>query len=152
MRQILIRILVTTLLVLSLILLVVFNIGYFIGGPIVLDKVTDQNIMQNMSRKNSKSNCELISRFADDDIYYVAKCNDDYIFYNDDATVLAVRAVNTLNITTATEMYEAFYDLSDAEIKLGYYDEHPIYVFSNEKLELLINIDNLEVLRYYQKG
>jgi len=131
---------------------VAFNVGYFLGGPMVLAKITDQNIMNNMEKSNNRSNCELISRFADEDIYYVAKCDNDYIFYNDDAIVLAIRAVSNLNITATTEMYEAFYDLKDAEIKLGYYDEHPVYVFSNKKLELLINIDNLEVLRYYQKG
>jgi len=152
MRQILIKILITTLLVLTLIFLVIFNIGYFISGPMILAKITDQNIMTNMEHKSNKSDCELISRFVDNDIYYTAKCNDDYVFYNDNADVLAIRAINTLNITTTTKMYDPIYDLSDVQIKLGYYKDHPVYVFDNEKLELLISIDNLEVLRYYQKG
>ncbi|MEA5026348.1 MAG: hypothetical protein VB012_01675 [Erysipelotrichaceae bacterium] len=152
MRQLLIKTLVTILLVITLILLVMFNISYFIGGPMLLNRLADQQIMQNMERKEKKTSCALVSRFADDEVYYVALCDNYYIFYNNDPTVLAERHQDTLNVAKVIDLYANIYDLADATPSLGYYHKKPVYVLDSDQFELLIDYDSYEVLRYYQKG
>ncbi|MDD2591207.1 MAG: hypothetical protein PHG99_01485 [Erysipelotrichaceae bacterium] len=152
MNKIVLKIFITLLLLLTLIFIIVFNISYFFGTPTLLDKVFDQQVIDIMEEKSQKSGCNLISRFADDKIYYVALCDDEYVYFDKVGNLMAVRAIDTLDLEQLLSIYVISYDLNDPSVKLGYYHDTPVYVLEDDKFELIINYDDMSLMRNYQRS
>ncbi len=152
MNKVLIKFLMSILLILMIVSIVIFNISYFIGSPIVIYRLNDQKALETMSKSNNLSDCVLISRFADDQVYYVAQCQNTYHYFDTTGKLLASRLVSSLNIEHIVTLYQSEYQFNTSDIKLGYYKERPIYLIKTVEGELLIDYDEYTVLRYYKRG
>lgn len=152
MNKTLLKIFITLLLILAVLFLIGFNSSYFFGVPTVLDRLEDQDALVKMQSQSQRTGCALITRFADDKVYYVASCDNEYVFYDINGNLFEVRALSSLNLAKLISLYSTSYEFADEDVSLGYYHKRPIYVIDNEELELLIDYDNFDILRYYQKG
>jgi len=74
------------------------------------------------------------------------------VFYDSKGSLLEVRSLASLNIAKLINLFAISYEFADEDISLGYYQNRPVYVIDNKALELLVDYDNFDVLRYYQKG
>lgn len=152
MNKTLLKIFTTLLLILAVLFLIGFNSSYFFGVPTVLDRLEDQDALVKMQSQSQRTGCVLITRFVDDKVYYVASCDNEYVFYDTKGNMLEVRSLSSLNLAKLISLYTTSYEFTDEDVSLGYYHKRPIYVIDNEALELLIDYDNFDILRYYQKG
>lgn len=152
MNKTLLKIFITLLLIISVLFLIGFNISYFFGVPTVMDRLEDQGALVQMQSQSQRTGCALIARFADDKVYYVARCDNEYVFYDSKGSLLEIRSLASLNIAKLINLFAISYEFDDEDISLGYYQNRPVYVIDNKALEILVDYDNFDVLRYYQKG
>ncbi len=152
------HILLEILMILGILILVFTCLIHYISGPIaVLDHIDDE--MQNkMMIINDLQGCQLISRFAEDDIYYVSECQNSFYGYKEDGRILDKQIkdaqINDFGIDELKSIIDSEYlNNTDAkDYRMGVYQNHLVYVLCDSKKEVLFDYITHDVLRVYDKG
>lgn len=140
---------ITIILVMILFIIVFIAQSLFISGP---KYFYENKIKEEMTLIKSKYNQDLkLSRHVFQYITYIGENNDEYLWFNQEGSLLTKRAKNTIQYEQVKQILKQ-YGINEEMITLGYGYDNPVYVVSNDQVELLLDYDTLKEVYYLKKG
>lgn len=141
--------------VIVIILLWGFNINSFITGPVNINNYKDRQILNEMLDKYLYLEGNLLYRYSNEEVSYVAKVNiegDDYlVWYDVNSSVLYKDLLTSLKNEEMLKLAYTEYPLEKPTIILGYCKHQPVYVIYDKNVEIRYSYLTKELLSIYYK-